>query len=96
MFLRMVLQAQLGATVIKQQPVFGAAGEHSIRFLSSLGYEIVDQHSNIALMSRNNERWDSPHLVDRVHTGDEPLGRGLLVPGRAIDLAGKKEVLHPL
>ena len=78
--------------MVEQKAVFSAAGKHSIRFVGSLGYEVVDQDADVTLVPLDDQGLLCPALLHGVDSGDKTLGGGLFVAGGAIDLAGKKQV----
>ena len=52
----MLDQTQLGAAVIKQQPMLGTTCEHAIGLRRSLGDQVIDQDANIGLVTLDDER----------------------------------------
>ena len=85
-------QAEVGVVVPEQEPVLGAAGEHPVGLVDPPGHEVVDQDADVGLRAVDDERVGSPGpsraaLIPAI----EPLRGGLLVAGRAVDLAGEEE-----
>ena len=92
------LAAQLGQTQIcvvfaQAQAVFGAAGEHSIRFAHALRHQVIDQHTQIGLIAARHP-W---LLVERPAGGidacEQALGGRFLIAGRPVDLP--REIKRP-
>src|SRR5438105_2640074 len=73
----------------KFQPIFRTAAKHTVGLFSSLGYEIVNQNTDVSLISAEHEGWAILNTQGCVSAGNQSLRRGLLVTGSAIDLPGK-------
>jgi hypothetical protein len=63
-------QAELGTAVVEQEAVFRAAGKHSIRFVGSLGYKVVDQDADVTLVPLDDQGLPCPALLHSVDSGD--------------------------
>src|SRR5687768_1912690 len=85
-------QADIGIVVTKEQPMFGAAGEHAVRFRGSFGYEIIDKDSDVGVCATENHGQLAEKLEGRVRSGHQTLRGGFFVSGRSVDLPGKIEV----
>ena len=84
-------QAEVGVVVPEQQPVLGAAGEHPVRLVDPAGDQVVDQDADVGLRPVEDERARPRRRTGGVDPGDQALRGGLLVAGRAVDLAGEEE-----
>ena len=71
------------------QPILGAAGEHAIRLVDAPGDQVVDQDADVGLRAVEDQRRLALDRQGGVDAGDQSLGGGLLVAGRAVDLAGE-------
>ena len=89
-------QTQIGAVDVQEQPVLGARGEHSVGLGGPLEHQVVHQHPDVRLAARQDERRFAPHLEGRVDPGHETECRGLLVPGRTVDLPRQEQPAHRL
>ena len=74
----------------------GAGREHAVGLQTAGRRQVVDQHADVGLLARQDERALATHPTGRVDAGHDALRRGLLVAGRSVDLAGEKQPLHPL
>ena len=85
-------QPLVGIVGAQLQPVLGARGEHAIGLGDAARHEIVDHDAEIAVGARDDE---APAAAAgqqrRVDAGGQALGAGLLVAGRAVDLAGEEQ-----
>ena len=85
-------EALVGIVGAKREPVFGAAREHAVRLGHAAGDEVIDHDPEIAVGAAHGE---APIAAAGgkcgVDSGNEPLPRGLLVTGRAVDLAGQEQ-----
>src|SRR5690606_33814669 len=78
------------------QAVFGARGEHAIRLGRAVGDQVVDQHAQVGLVAPRRPRFQRAHGARGVDAGEQALGRGLLVTGGAVDLAGEEQPRYRL
>ena len=86
-------QAQVGVVLAQQQAILGAAGEHPVRLPGPSGHQVIDEHAEIRLAALRHPGLALAASQRRIDAGDNALRRGLLVPGRAVDLAGEEETL---
>ena len=89
-------QTQVRVVDSKQKPVLGARREHPIRLEAAAGDEIVDEDADVRLVAAQDQRRIAARASGCVDACHQPLGRGLLVSGRPVDLAGKKRPLDPV
>ena len=73
-----------------------ATGEHAVRLVDALGHQVVDQHADVGLAAVEDQRRLALELQRGVDAGHQPLGGGLLVAGRAVDLPGEVQARDPL
>src|SRR5580658_7111 len=88
----MMAKTQLGAAMIEQKPMLCSAREHAVRLARPLDDQIINQDTDITLISPDHQRFLSPHLIHCVHAGDQALSGSFFISRGAIDLACKKEV----
>src|SRR5688572_22948016 len=89
-------QAQIRVVLAKQQPVFGAAGEHAIRLAGAARDQVVDQHADVTLVPLRYERLERACAADGIDAGDEALRRGFFVARGAVDLPGEEQAAQRL
>src|ERR1019366_8553837 len=92
----MMREPELGAPVIEEQAVFGAAGEHSVGLVGSFCHEVIDENTDVGFMAPKDDWVHSPSLVGGVDAGDEALPCSLLIAGSPVDLASQEQVFNPL
>ena len=88
--------ADFGTAVIKQQPVFGPTGKHSVRFIRAFGDKIINQNSDVPAFSANKQGILFLRLESGIGAGYQALSRRFLVAGGSINLTGKKKVFQQL
>ena len=86
-------QTQVGVILAQRQPVFGTAGKHTVRFGNAARNEIIDEHAEIRLITTRRPAVFSLRPQGRIRPRQQALRRCLLVARRAVDLAGKKQVV---
>ena len=89
-------EPEIRVVVAEQEPVLGPAGEHPVGLGRSLGDEIVYQNADIGLLTAQNDGFLAAKVAGGVDPRHDPLGGGLLIPGRPVDLAGVEEARHLL
>ena len=87
-------QPSIGVVLSQQQPEFGSAGEHAIRFIDAARHQIVNHHADIRRFAAERQWFAAGECQRRVGAGNEPLCSRLFVAGRAVDLPGKIEPRH--
>ena len=80
-------EAQVGVVLPEQQAVLGAGGEQAVGLVHALGDQVVRQHAGVAFRPVHVEGGKAQNAGGGVDPGQQPLGRGLLVAGGAVDLA---------
>src|SRR5271156_1117496 len=75
---------------------FGAGGEHSIRLICSFVDQVLDENTDIAIGSSENDGVRAADAACRVYAGDQALACCLFVPGGAIDLTCQEQALDGL
>src|SRR5208282_4689830 len=76
--------------------MLGAAREHPVGLVSSLGHEVVDEDSNVGFVPPQDDRSRSPSLACCVYARDQTLTSRLLISGRSVDLTRQKQILDLL
>ena len=76
--------------------MLGARSEHSIRLIDTLRNEVVDQHTDVGLVTSQNERLLASEFEVGVDTRHQTLRGSLLVTRCAVDLTGEVEVVDQL
>ena len=82
-------QTKVGIVFPKHQAVFGPGGEHAVGFVGAPGDQIIDHHPHVGLGPVQNKGRPFLNLAGGVDAGPQALGRGLFIPGGAVDLTGK-------
>ena len=90
----MVHEAQFGAAMVKEQPVFGAARKHTVRLLGSFCHEVIDQDADVSFMSAKGKGRASLHFSRGVNTCHKSLTTSFFVTRSPIDLACKEEAIN--
>ena len=76
----------------EHQTILRAAGEHAVRLVDAPGDQVVDQDPDVRPRAIEHERRLVADRQRGVDAGDQALGAGFLIAGRAVDLAGEEEV----
>lgn len=87
-------QTQVGVVLTQQYAVLGARGEHAVRLVDALGYEVVDQHADICLVAPQDDTLLAAECAGGVDTRHQTLRCGLLVSRRSVYLAREVEPRH--
>jgi len=87
---RLFREPEVGVAAAKQHPVLGARGEHPVRLVHALRDQIVREHAEIGLVPAEGQRLLPSGRQRGVGAGQKPLGRGLLIAGGAVELAGEE------
>ena len=75
----------------QEQAEFGTRGEHAIGLTDPPPDQIVNHDADIGLGPAEVDRVTAQRLGRRVDPGNDPLRRGFLISGRAVDLARQKQ-----
>src|SRR4051812_33141435 len=75
----------------KLEAILGAAREHAVRLRDTARDQIVHEHPEIGLVAPRTPTLLPARRKCGIHAREEPLGRGFLVPGRAVDLTGEEQ-----
>ena len=86
-------QAHVGVVFPELQAIFGAAGEHAVRFVHAFGDEVVHQYAEVGLFAAQQERILFADVLHGIRACEQALRGGFFVAGRAVDLSGEKEAL---
>ena len=89
-------EALVGIVLPEEDAVFGTRGEHTVGLVDTLGDEVVNQHTDIRLRTREDKRRLALELQRGIDASHKALAGGLFVAGGAIDLAGKVETFNTL
>ena len=89
-------QTQIRVVDPKQQPVLGSRREHPVGLETSLCRQVVDHRADVARLAAEHERRLPVAAQRGVDSGDESLGRRLLVARCPVDLAREKQAAEPL
>jgi len=79
----------------KQEPELRPRRQHAIGLVQSLGDEIIHHHADVPVRALQLDALLPPDVAHRVDARQEALGRGLLVPGGAVDLSCAEQPRHP-
>src|SRR5947209_5469786 len=80
----------------EEKTMLGAAGEHAVRFRSSLRNQIIDEHAYIGISPGQRESRSKCKFEGSIRSGNEPLSCRFFVARSSVDLAGKIEMGDPL
>ena len=89
-------EARVGVVLAQVQAVFRARGEHAVRLQRAVRDEVVDQHADVRLVATRRPWRLAAHRARGIQARDEALRGGLLVAGRAVDLAREEQPAHAL
>src|SRR6516225_4729177 len=70
--------------------------EHAVRLIGSLGYQVVDQDTDITISPREDHRMPPGKPRCGIQARDQTLTCCFLITGSAIDLAGKVQACNRL
>ncbi len=84
-------ESSIGVVLTKQQSILGTTGEHPIRFVGAGGDQVVNQHTDVSLITRGDPGRLAGNLSCGIETGDQSLAGRLFVTGGAVDLTGKEK-----
>lgn len=84
-------QSAVGIVLSQKQPVFSAAGEHSVGLVGAARHQIVDQHADVSVLSGRHPRRFRCGSASGIQARDQALAGGFFVPSCAVDLAGKEQ-----
>ena len=70
------------------------AREHAVRLGHTLGDQVVDQHTQVSLITPRQPGLVTATLQRRIDAGKQSLRGSLLVAGSAIDLTRKKQPVN--
>ena len=98
----------VGGIVPEFEPVFGAGGEHPVRFVNPLRDKVVYHNTDVGFVATERERLvgcrpcaglrlcaAGTGVQRRVNAGDEPLSACFFIAGRSIDLPRGKKPRYP-
>src|ERR1043166_4810758 len=83
-------QAHVGIVLAQQEPIFCAGVEHAIRLDCALSHEIIDEHTNVGLVSPQNDRFFLLHTTRGIDASHQSLCASFLVAGGAVYLSGEE------
>src|SRR3990172_10431880 len=89
-------QTQVGVVDAQVQAKLGARGEHAVRLVGTLGYQVVNQDADVGLGAVERDRFFPLHLQPSVDARHEALASSLLIAGGAVDLTGEEKSLNVL
>ena len=89
-------QPAVGVVNAQVEAEFGPRREHSVGFVGPLGDQVVDQDADIGVCAAEHERVAAAHGAGGVDAGQQSLAGGLLVPRRAVNLAGQVQARNSL
>ncbi len=79
-------EPEICVVLSEQQPVLRAAGEHAVGLARAPRYQVVDQNSEVRLASLRHPRRALAGRLRGVDARHQPLGGGLFISCRAVDL----------
>ena len=87
-------QTHVGIILAQQDAVLGARGKHAVRFIHATGHQVINQHTDVSLVTAQGKRFTTGHILVGIDAGNESLPCRFLITCRAIDLPGKEQVFH--
>src|ERR1017187_3384177 len=78
-FMRLWRQADVGVVLSQQNPVFGARSKHSVRFISTFCYKVVNEYTNISFRTLKDERSFFIYIQVSVDPRHDALAGGFFV-----------------
>ena len=84
-------QTQIGVVLAQLQPVFGPRGEHPVGLGHAPRDQIVDQDAEIGFVAPGRPALLAACAPGGVDSGEQALGRGLLVSRGSVDLPGEEQ-----
>ena len=84
-------QPQVRVILPQVQPVFRPGGHHPVRFIRSLGGQIVCQHADVRHVPGQQDLFPSLQLQGGVHAGQQALAGRFLISAGTVDLSGKEQ-----
>ena len=87
-------QSNVGVVCSHAHAVFGSAGKHAIGLTDSLGEQVIDHDSNIAVTAAESKRALALRRQASIDTRDEALTCRFLVARCSVDLSGQIQTLH--
>src|SRR3984893_9930147 len=87
----------VGIIFAQEQAVLRPRGKHPVWLAAdSARHQVVNHHSDVRLVTPQNQRWLVANLKRGVDSRHQALSASFLVAGSAIDLAGEEEPVHQL
>ena len=77
-------ESEIGIVLPQNEAVFTAACHHAVRFVSSLGNEIIHKRSDVRFMPAEDERFSALYFESGIDPRYKALGSGLFVTARTI------------
>ena len=77
-----------------RQPKLRSGSEQTVRLVHSARDEIIDEYADVRRLPSQHQLLTTEHVQRGVRVGDEPLSRGFLVAGRAVDLSGEEKARY--
>ena len=87
-------EALVCVVLTKQNAIFRTRGKHPVGILNALGYQVVDQHTDVGLGAGENQRLFLGKRQMRVDACHQSLTSGLLVSCGTINLTGEIEIAN--
>ena len=92
--MRELSQAEIGIVLTQQNAILSTGSKHPIRLIHAFIDQIINQDTNIGLVTTKYERILSGKLSMRIDTGYQALCRRLLISRRTIDLTSQEETVN--
>ncbi len=87
-------QPKVCVILAQQQAEFCPAGEHAVRFIGSLGNEVIYHDADVSLITAQHQRRFAQGFQGGVRSRHQTLRRGFFIAGCAVDLTCKIQVFH--
>ena len=84
----------VGIVLAEQNAVLGSGGEHAVGFVRAFVDKVVDEHTDVGLVSAQHNGFLVAYLLYCVDSGHESLACGLFVTCGSVDLACEEQVFN--
>ena len=81
-------QTLVGVVLTQQKAVFAAGSHNTVGLIGTLGHQVINQSSDVALTAGENKITFTPQLTGGVDASNKTLHGSLLITGGTVELAG--------
>ena len=87
-------EAKIGIILAKKNTILGTGSEHAVRLIYALINKVINENTNIGLVTTKDKRLLFHEEQMGIHTGNNSLRSGFFIAGGTIHLPCQKEVVH--